>query len=344
MSESKTTARLDVATEAADWYARLRAENVSEIDAARFRAWIALDPARRHEFDAIDSFWEGLQGIENSPEVLRTRAAIEGRRAESQTRGAQDRRGFLWAAAAAILLVMGIALWIQQRASDRYVTGIGEQRTVPLSDGSVVTLNTATEIRLHFSEHERGVELVSGQANFEVAKDPNRPFVVAAGSRAVRAVGTQFDVYKAADQVTVTLIEGKVAVTPADARVESGPIRSASSPSPEGSNEIILNAGEQLSYGPKMAAVSRTAADLPRVEAWRARKLDFSDTPLADAVAEANRYSTMQIVLEAPDLSTARISGTFVAGQNQAFVEGLQAYFHLDAERAGDRIVLTPRQ
>src|SRR5260370_37569226 len=85
MSDSKATERSSIATEAADWYARLRAENVTERDAVRFRAWIAGDPERRREFDAIDGFWDDLGAIENSPEVLRERAAIARRRALSST-------------------------------------------------------------------------------------------------------------------------------------------------------------------------------------------------------------------------------------------------------------------
>ena len=342
MSETKSNPNTDTATEAADWYARLRAPDVSELDAARFRAWLAGDPKRRREFEAIDTFWEDLKGIEHSAEVAATRAAIATRRARSSAHGSPARRTFFWAAAAAILLVIGTALWMGERQKDFYETAVGEQRTVPLADGSVVTLNTATTIRLHFSGRRRDVELIAGQANFEVAKDPSRPFVVTAGNRAVRAVGTQFDVYKSADQVTVTLIEGKVAVTPAGAPEPVGPIPAASTPT-AGSDEIILNAGEQISYGGKVARVRPTKADLPRVEAWRARKLDFSDTPLTEAIAEANRYSTTQIVLNAPDLNTSRISGTFEAGKNELFVEGLQTYFGLDAQHSGDQIVLTPR-
>jgi transmembrane sensor len=340
MSETKSNPNTDVATEAADWYARLRAPEVSELDAARFRAWLAGDPKRRREFEAIDTFWEDLKSVEHSAEVAATRAAIAARRARSSAHGSPARRTFFWAAAAAVLLVIGTALWMGERQKDFYATAVGEQRTVPLADGSVVTLNTATKILLHFSGRRRDVELIAGQANFEVAKDPSRPFVVTAGNRAVRAVGTQFDVYKSADEVTVTLIEGKVAVTPAGAPEPAGPISAAN---PIGSDEIILNAGEQLSYGGKVARVQPTKADLPRVEAWRARKLDFSDTPLTEAIAEANRYSNKQIVLNAPDLGTARISGTFEAGKNELFVEGLQSYFGLDAQHSGDYIVLTPR-
>jgi len=341
MSDRNSTARSSIATEAADWYARLRAENVTELEAVRFRAWIAGDPERRREFEAIDAFWDDLGVIENSPEVLRERAAIARRRAlSSKPSGAQSttmrrrykRKGF-WAAAASVLVVLGVLFWIQHQPADRYVTGIGEQRTVPLADGSVVTLNTATEIRLHFLPDRRGVELVSGQANFEVAKDASRSFVVTAGGSEVRAVGTQFDVYKTADKVTVTLIEGKVAVK--EAQVEAG-----ASPA-----EINLTAGEQLSYETKTGAVRRASADLPRATAWRARKLDFSDTPLADAIAEANRYSRVQIELDAPELHDARISGTFEAGRNDLFVEGLQSYFQLNVEHEGERrIHLTGRQ
>jgi len=338
MSDSHATKRSSIATEAADWYARLRAENVTELDAVRFRAWIAGDPERRREFEAIDAFWDDLGAIESSPEVLRELAVIARRRALASKPAIAGsttiRRRYggerFWAVAAAVLLTVGTLFWIQHQPTDRYVTSIGEQRIVPLADGSVVMLNTATEIRVHFSPDRRGVELVSGQANFEVAKDARRPFVVTAGGSEVRAVGTQFDVYKTADKVTVTLIEGKVAVK--EAQVEAG----------TNTSEINLAAGEQVSYEVKTGAVRRASADIPRVSAWRARKLDFSDTPLADAIAEANRYSRVQIELDAPELQNARISGTFEAGRNDLFVEGLQSYFQLNIERQVDRrIVLT---
>jgi transmembrane sensor len=327
-----------VATEAADWYARLRAENVSEIDAARFRAWIAAHPVHRREFEAIDDFWDDLKMIAESGEVLRERGAIARRRSAAMPIKRRAKQRVVWAAAAGALLFIGAVTWTYRGRPDRYVTEIGEQRIVTLSDGSVITLNTATEIRLRFSTDRRGVELVAGQANFEVAKDASRPFIVTAGNRSVRAVGTQFDVFKSGDKVTVTLIEGKVAVTRADASPASSPRASNTQ-----SDEILLAAGEQLTYGLKSGPTTPRSADIPRVEAWRARKLDFSDTPLAEAIAEANRYSVVQIVLKAPTLKDARISGRFEAGRNDLFAEGLEGYFHFHVDRPRDgQIVLTP--
>jgi transmembrane sensor len=138
----------------------------------------------------------------------------------------------------------------------------------------------------------------------------------------------------------VTLIEGVVSVTPADASQVS-----ATGSSGTKSDEIVLSAGEQLSYASKSSPSEPRNVDVPRVEAWRARKLDFSDTPLPEAIAEANRYSVTQIVLEAPTFKGARISGRFEAGRNDLFAEGLQGYFHFHVERTADRrIVLTPSE
>lgn len=344
MSDPDPTGQSALTTEAADWYARLRAADVSEMDAVRFRAWLARDPAHRREFEALDGLWEVLGGLEHSGEMARERSA-----------GSAGR--FRWrplAVAASLALAVAASIWMLARTGDHYTTGVGEQRVVPLADGSVVTLNTSTELKLHYSQGLRGVELISGQANFEVAKDPGRPFVVTAGGGEVRAVGTQFDVYKAGDQVTVTLLEGKVAVVPRHAS-PGGQVRLVGSPNgPEAGEpgagtaaarrreEIFLTAGQQLSYAARTGRVRHARVDVSRASAWRSRKLDFDDALLSDAIAEVNRYSRVKIELRAPQLHSARISGSFEAGKSELFVEGVQAYFGLDAVRTeDDRIVLT---
>src|SRR5262245_21619447 len=129
--------------EASDWYARMRSADVSDIDAARFRAWLGGAPERRREFEEMDALWEGLEALKETPEVAQWR---------SRRRGLSLRSAL--AAAAVVVLTVG-ALWIHERVANRYVTGVGEQRTVPLPDGSIVTLNTATELSVRYSSAQR---------------------------------------------------------------------------------------------------------------------------------------------------------------------------------------------
>lgn len=314
--------------EAADWQARLRSGVVSEVDRARFRAWLAGDPARRREFEELSALWDKLDCVAQSPEVLAEWRRIERACAADRV----SRRAVVgWALAASLAGAAGVAglvSWQRAAAFTTYSTAVGERRAVQLADGSVVTLNTSSRIRARMSGSERSIEFVEGQANFEVAKDPSRPFIVRVGQGEVRALGTLFDVYRRAEDVVVTLIEGRVAVVPEAA-------------AGAGNDAIVLTAGQQLSYGAHGRAPLRTRANLRQVSAWRAGKLDFADTPLTEAIAEANRYSRLKIELRAPPLADAKISGIFEAGANEALAHSLRAYFDLHIERSDDLIVLT---
>ncbi|MEJ0038209.1 MAG: FecR domain-containing protein [Gammaproteobacteria bacterium] len=310
--------------EAADWHARLRSQALSEVDEARFRAWLAGNPARRQEFDEISAMWDQLGALAQSPEVLgelhRAEPAIE---APAAPRRVSRRMVVGWALAASVVATAGIASWQWLSAPELYATGVGEQKIVPLGDGSVVTLNTSSRVNVRFSRSQRRVEVLSGQANFAVAKNAARPFIVSAGGGETLAVGTEFDVYQRGDDTLVTLIEGRVTVT--------SPLAGASA--------IALIAGEQVTYSAQRAP-RRTMADLQRASAWRARKLDFADTPLREAISEANRYSKLKIELRGAELADAKISGVFEAGRNDSVAEGVRAYFGLHLERFGDDLIV----
>ena len=196
MSVSAPENRSSPAQEAADWYARLRSDSVSEVEEARFRAWLSGDPARRREFDELSDLWDKLSGVSESPEVLRelrrsnmAPAAIVNATAAAPPRA--SRRAVVgWALAAGIAGVAGFISWQHLFSTDTYSTGLGELSTVSLADGSVLTLNTSSRVQVKFSGTERRVDVLQGQANFKVAKDASRPFIVSAGTGHVRALGT----------------------------------------------------------------------------------------------------------------------------------------------------------
>jgi transmembrane sensor len=314
----------DITQQAADWHARLRNESLSEVDDARFRAWLATNPAHRREFEQISAMWDQLGALAQSPEVLGELQRAAPKEVPAAPRRVSRRAVVGWAIAASVVVATtGIASWKWLSAPEVYTTGLGEQRIVPLGDGSVITLNTSSRVSVRFSRSKRRVEVLNGQASFAVAKDAARPFIVSAEGGEVLAVGTEFDVYKRANDTLVTLIEGSVTVTPPQA----------------GAPLITLTAGEQVSYSAHRAAL-RTKADLQRASAWRAHKLDFADTPLSEAIAEANRYSNLKIELRGLELADAKISGVFEAGRNDSLAEGVRAYFGLQLERSGDDLIV----
>jgi transmembrane sensor len=312
-----------ITQEAADWHARLRSPSLTEADKARFRVWLAGNPAHQKQYDAIRTMWDQLSALADTPEVLNElRRAEPVAEAPRVARPVSRRTVVGWALAASVVATTGLVSWQWLSAPELYVTGVGEQRVVPLGDGSVITINTSSRVSVQFTRSQRRVELLSGQASFAVAKDAARPFVVSAGDGETLAVGTEFDVYQRGDDTVVTLIEGRVNVT-----------------SPQAGAPIPLSAGEQVSYSAHHAP-QRTTVDLQRASAWRVRKLDFADTPLREAISEANRYSKLKIELRGSELADARISGVFEAGRNDSVAEGVRAYFGLRLERFGDDLIV----
>jgi len=239
-------------------------------------------------------------------------------------------RGGLSAAAALASVAVALGAW-QWWHGGAYVTGVGEQRTVTLADGSRLEMNSRTRLRVRFTAKERSIDLFDGQAFFKVAKSAERPFIVRTTNASVRAVGTEFDVYRKEDGTVVTVVEGKVAVlTPmSEANARAGPAavqvasRSRSSPQPErtvaaaGSAEerehqavSYLSAGEQLTVTAQ-SVVQPVHADVTAATAWTHGSLIFSASRLADVVEEFNRYNERRLIIRDQQLAGMRISGVY---------------------------------
>ncbi len=333
-----------LAEQAAEWDVRLRSADCTAAEREAFAAWCAQDPAHAR---AIDELQSGLQALRRAyPSNPRLRAMRD------QASGLRPPRRY-WPIAAGIaaaaLVTAAVGGWLpdangsgggslatmelSRRAPSVFQTAVGEQSTVTLSDGSQVVLNTHSRLVVNFTPERREVTLVAGQALFEVAKNHARPFVVRAGSRQVTALGTAFDVRLDGRQVRVTLIEGKVSVAPSRGALAALPLAARE-----------LAPGQQLVALGVSPVVKVAAADVAVETSWRSGTLVFNDTPLGEAVAEINRYTTTPIRVADPELGSLRINGRFRTSDPDDFLSAVVAYFPVEARtERGVETVLSGR-
>jgi transmembrane sensor len=207
------------------------------------------------------------------------------------------------------LAVLTIGFYWQLRPQ-RFETAIGEQRSVVLGDGSLVTLNTASVVEVRITNERRIVSLLAGEALFQVAQDRTRPFDVTSGDTTVRAVGTQFNVERRASGTTVTVVEGRVAVLTIPASKQTA---AESKP---------LEAGEQLTLSP-LRPRQIVHTDVTTAIAWTQRKLIFDRRRLGEVAEEFNRYNRQVIEIQSAELRSQEVTGVFQANDPSAFLRFL---------------------
>jgi transmembrane sensor len=258
-------------------------------------------------------------------------------------------RGAPWALAASVVGI-GIAigaLWLATHSGQmlqpvapiiavattspptHFATAIGERATISLPDGSTATLDTQSELDVVYSDTERGIRLLRGQALFEVAKRKATPFQVYAGGRRITAVGTVFNVRLDGARIRISLIEGKV-------RVASQP---GSGSAATTSEQVTMSPGQILDSAPA-APMTVTVADASRTTSWRDGVAVFVDTRLADVVAEMNRYTSVQIVVADSVASELHVSGVFKTGDVERFADSVTKVFPLSVDRSSDGVIV----
>jgi transmembrane sensor len=241
-----------------------------------------------------------------------------------------------------------------------YTTGIGEQRTIALSDGSRIELNARSRIRVRFSKQERDIELLAGQALFSVAKDSSRPFVVTSEEARVRAVGTQFDVYQRSSGTTVTVLEGRVAVLTASPQAVGTALpRSAGmpSPGPESADRqtsgsapsnltfpgaypgVLVFAGEQVIVTAQLVSKPRKA-NTAVATAWTQRELVFDETSLTDVAAEFNLYNEKPLIVSDASLKDFHVTGVFSSTDPSSLLKFLRAQKGIRVQESGQGILI----
>lgn len=336
---TERTHEIDAA--ASEWLIRRDSGAWSAAEQARLEEWLEASTLNRVAFLRLELAWEdaarlkalgaGITGDKPPPPGHWNLTPFFGLpQAKPIVFG---RRRLARAAAATLLLGSGIAVYLTLAPNgERYATPVGGFASVPMADGSKVTLNTDSQIRIALTDTERRVELKQGEAFFEVSKDPKRPFIVRTGNQRVIAVGTKFSVRLDGEDAEVVVTEGKV-------RVEDGDV--GTSPHAAGPADVLLTPGSIARAGEAGVLVQRKT--LPEAEeqlSWRTGVLMFRDQSLAEASAEFNRYNVRKIVIQDPAVAALKIEGNFRATNVEAFVRLLESGFPVRAEAQPEQIVL----
>lgn len=349
--------------EASNWIVKHREGALDAQQKKRFDAWLRGSPQHVRAYLEMSSIWEDVSSLDPTWNVSADQLIARARAAENivplgESRSdelgegrvdARYKRQIWYALAASVsLLTLGTWFYIQRNT---YSTDVGEQRSIALNDGSTIELNSRSRVRVHFSNTERDVDLLDGQALFHVAKNPARPFVVRSDRMHVRAVGTEFDVYRKASGTVVTVVEGRVAVIPgaptagehneerARARTESfsSGLQGAEGVLASGRSEVLLIAGEQL-MASQAAVTAPRHANVAAATAWTRRSLVFDSASLTEVAEEFNRYNTRQLVIENPHLADFRISGVFSSVDPALLLRFLRAQPDLVVEETNREI------
>jgi transmembrane sensor len=318
--------RLD---EAIAWHARLNSSDTEGADWTEFTRWLEADAANRTAYDRVEDLQDEL---DDAAEMLAPQLVLKGEDGGGATiheLGGGRRRyraaiATLGLIAASLVVAVGISR-VQHPASETsYATATGERRTITLSDGTRIELNSGSTLIAMFGGTERHMRLDVGEAVFQVAADPSRPFVVTAGDRDIRDIGTVFDILRTAQHVKVTVAEGKVSVSP------NGLTQTANEAA------VQLSAGDQLVYREGAAADAVRRTDPATALAWREGYLVYEDAPLSEVIGDLNRYFPNRVALKDAAAGQRRFSGVLKIDSEDGIVRKLTEILPLVAERAQD--------
>jgi transmembrane sensor len=304
--------------EAAAWRARMAEQGLDRCE--ELDQWLAASPLNAQAYDLAEATWDEVGEVSTTPELMDVRRrALE----VAARQGRRNRGAYAWTRqiAAGLVAVMVMAAgggtyWLATRPQI-YETQFGERRVVPLADGSRVSLDSDSKVAVRFTADARKLELLRGQARFDVAHNVQRPFSVRAREETVVATGTAFNIDLLGPRTLVTLIEGHVvilktrktgAVAQRFARAES----------------VSLDPGQELVATPSAPPVIRRAS-LEQTTAWQDGRLVFDNEPLATVAARVSRYSGRPVTVDA-SAADLKISGVFNAGDSDGFVEAMTNY------------------
>lgn len=329
----------DITTEACAWVAQIDTGDMSAADIAAFREWVSRSPRHAAEMREIAELSGQLsvlvEMLGSLDSTIKERRKLERRSLWGQLVA----RPVMVMTLIASLSIIIVGSWysfgpISPDEPLVYATRVGASDVIDLADGTRVELNTDSELEVHYTETLRKVRVIRGEAFFNVAHNKERPFVVYAGNRQVRAVGTAFSVKHDKQDFEVIVTEGVVAVEPVKVPIPLTKQKVQDNESEVVSNDaepVLMTANQviQMHTSQKVivasAIVSRTPRDMQRQLSWREGLFDFSETPLAEVVAEMNRYTTRTIEIADPDIASVEFGGIFRTNEVDALIGAFES-------------------
>ena len=337
MNSNDEKIRTAIAEQAGEWFVANDEGPLDARDSEALAGWLKSSPMHIEEFLGVSAIARDLKEARTDPEysleAILARARAEDDppaqllrpRVVDAARVGPSRRRFPAAVAMAACVVLSVGLlltWWNFRPAEqpaalgnlaalRFETRHGEQLTRRLADNSILHLNTDSAVTVRYGKNERVVTLASGQADFEVAHEADRPFRVYAGSAEVTDLGTKFDVRLEHDSTVVTVVEGRVAV---------GTSNQTHTP-----RFVQLSADQQISVAEGQWPAIPVAVDAQRTTAWLHRQIVFDHEPLERVAAEYNRYTQKPIEITTPALRGLEISGVFATDDTEAFIAFLRS-------------------
>ena len=303
--------------EALGWIALFRSTRASDEDRQNFSLWLAGRPSRKYAMDKMLELWDDLGAVSELP----FQSALN----QPAANASRWQLGGAVAMVAACLLV-AITLWpfsSSTNPSQILQTALGEQRAFELEDNSRITLNTASQVRVSYSDDQRYIELIRGEVYFEVTPDQNRPFHVDVGTARATVLGTAFNIYRSEDSAAITVTEGVVRVT----ELRSTGTRSAKSD--------VLRANQQLTASQQGLAASHSV-DTHAFTAWREGNLVADEMRLPELIRELERYHDTRILIGDPEIAALKISGVFRLDQPDALIIALEKTLDLKSIQVDD--------
>lgn len=340
MNEEFTRSNTPVSEQAAAWFFELEECPADMTTRVAFIEWLKRSPQHIEAFLAIAVLEQELSELPSDMQkVLASVESMSGRGAVPINEGAdaadkstRHRKSaiswqrYRWVIAASIaatsLSFMLFQLPDAEPPAVVHKTDFGEQRSIALRDGSIVTLNTRSELGVRFDESARRVELISGEAMFDVVRNGDRPFVVESGDISLKVLGTKFSVYRQSDSVRVAVVDGVV--------------RAVSRQMPD--EQILVSAGDGAVVTPDGTIRRNEHIDLEKALAWTDRRLIFDSVRLADVVHEFNRYNRVPLVVDDARLADRRITSVFNANDVSALVGFLELEPDVEVDYGADAV------